>query len=225
MTPSDARQHMVDCQLLPAGIYNEHIIAVMGAVPREVFLPEDLAHVAYLDEDVSYASGRVLMEPQIFGLMLQALAPQPEEVVLDIGGGTGYSAAVFSHFVQTVIALEEGNDALREAALKNWHELELFNISEEQGAVTAGLPDNAPYDMIFLGGAVSEIPRALVKQLHPKTGRMAVVVRSNAHAPGQAYLVKPQDDIEDGDFSCHPLFDANVPYLKEFEPKESFAFA
>ena len=111
-----ARHNMVLSQLEPNRVTDPAILAAMGAVPRERFVPAPLAGVAYVDEDVEIAAGRYLMEPRVLGRLLQEARVQPREAVLDIGGGTGYSAAVLARLANTVVALEEDADLAARAS-------------------------------------------------------------------------------------------------------------
>ena len=85
---------MVDSQLKPNQIVDQRVAQAMAEVPRELFVPETLAAVAYVDEDLPIAPGRFLMEPIVFARLLQAAAIEPNDIVLDLGCGTGYSTAV-----------------------------------------------------------------------------------------------------------------------------------
>ena len=100
-----ARRNMVESQLRTNRVIEPAIVTAMGSVPRERFLPDALAAVAYIDEDLPLGGGRFLMEPMIFGRMLQEAMPGPEDAVLLIGCGTGYSAAVLAKLCSAVIAL------------------------------------------------------------------------------------------------------------------------
>ena len=144
-----ARQNMVDCQLSTNQIYSPDVLKAMSTVPRELFLAEGRRHLAYLDEDTLIGEGRYLIEPMVLGRLIQALNPKKDEVLLDIGGGTGYGAALFSEMVQTVIALES-HDAFLKYAQKVWLDLDLCNIVDLKGDLEQGSSAHAPYDMILI---------------------------------------------------------------------------
>ena len=115
-----ARENMIESQVRPNGITDARVIDAMSEIPREVFVPEDIKSLAYMDEDVPLSVGsdgrkRHLMEPMAFARMLQAAAIQPDECVLDVGCATGYSSAVLSRLAQLVVSVEEDAD-LAEAA-------------------------------------------------------------------------------------------------------------
>ena len=122
-----ARKNMVDCQIHTSGVVHTGLLQAFETVPRELFVPEHLKGIAYFDEDIQLAKGRYLSEPLILSKMLQAADLQSDDVVLDIGGGTGYCAAILSSNVSTIIAVES-DDAYIAAAKSNWSELDACNI-------------------------------------------------------------------------------------------------
>ena len=215
-----ARQNMVDCQLSTNQIYSPDVLKAMATVPRELFLPEGRRHLAYVDEDMLIGEGRYLLEPMILGRLIQALKPKKDEVLLDIGGGTGYSAALFSEIVQTVIALESQDDFLKYAH-RVWLELGLCNIVDLKGDLEQGSSAHAPYDMILVNGAVPCVPENLVEQLKVHTGRLACILRATQESQGKAVLILRTGDK---DYSVTPLFDAAVPFLNAFKAEENFIF-
>src|SRR6516162_1820144 len=99
-----ARRHMVDGQIRTADVTNPDLIAAMEAVPREQFVPPALATQAYSDGDVSLGHGRALLRPIVLGKLIQGADPRPGDRVLDVGCGTGYSAAVLAHMGAVVVA-------------------------------------------------------------------------------------------------------------------------
>ena len=101
-----ARTNMVNNQVRPNKVTDDRVLAALAAVPRERFVPEAMAGNAYVDEDIAVAAGRYLMEPMVLARLLQAAAIEPDDVVLDIGCATGYSAAVLAQLAATVVALD-----------------------------------------------------------------------------------------------------------------------
>ncbi len=212
-----ARRNMVDCQLRTNRLVDEALIAAFGEIPREQFVPEAVQAVAYIDEDVPLGNGRYLMEPMVLGRVLQALAVTPGDIVLDVGCATGYSSAILSRLAATVVALEcdhgfatRANDLLTS--------LSADNAIVVEGDLAAGYPKQGPYDVIWIGGAVAEIPSALADQL-AEGGRLAAIVDDGTR-PGEAQLMLKRN----GKVSKRGLFDANVPRLPGFEPKAGFVF-
>ncbi len=216
---AQARQNMVDGQIHPNGIIIPELLTAYETVPRELFVPANLQNIAYSDEDLDVGHGRFVLEPISHARMVQALEPKPNDVVLDVGGTMGYSAAILSKLVSTVIAQEDNKDFL-ESAAKTWDALDLYNISGVQNVLYNGCPDHAPYDAIFLNGAVHELPEHLIEQLRPE-GRLVCVIRKDPSYIGQATLVQSQGGKK---YSSMTLFDVGCPYLHGFEPKPVFEF-
>ena len=188
----------------------------MGAVPREWFVPERLQAVAYVDEDLEIAPGRYLMEPRVFARLLQAANIDADDVVLDVGCGGGYSAAVIARLVGTVVALES-DSGLRDRASANLERLPVDNVALVAGDLTRGYAAEAPYDVIVVNGAVAEVPAALVDQL-AEGGRLVAVVQDGA--VGKGTLVTRRD----GRIDPVVLFDGQVPYLAGFERRAGFVY-
>lgn len=214
-----ARENMVDTQIHTAGIVMPEILDTFQAIPREKFVPKNIQGMAYADEDIPIGGGRYLLEPGVHARMIQAADPGPDDVVLDIGGGTGYNAAILSPLVTTVIALEEKAEYLERAA-QLWEELEVTNAVGVQGRLSEGDPQNAPFSLIFMGGAVSEIPANIAAQLTPD-GRLIAIVRPDGAPVGRVTIVR---NLGEGRYSSYNLFDAATPYLPGFEPKPAFRF-
>ncbi len=214
-----ARKNMVDCQIHPNGVITPDLLEAFEQTPRELFVPDEYQKMACNDEDIPLGHGRYLLEPSVHARMIQALELKSEDVVLDIGGGTGYSAAIISPLVSTVVAIESEND-LSKRAEKIWESTGLCNIAFFEGALEEGNAGHAPYDSIIINGAVAQVPEKILEQL-VSGGRLVCVVKEAGHVMGQAHLFQK---LEDGQYSSYALFDAGTPYLKGFEPKPSFQF-
>lgn len=208
---------MVDNQLRPNKVTDERVIAAMAAVPRERFVPESLQGVAYVDEDLPLGEGRVLMEPMVLARMLQAAEIGPDDVVLDIGSGTGYTAAVCAGIAATVVSVESDPRLAAEAS-RILGELEADNVVTIESALTDGYPRQAPYDVILFSGAVQEIPETILAQL-ADGGRLVAVVAPPGKAPS-AVLARNCG----GTPSMRKIFDASVPYLPGFIREPGFVF-
>lgn len=214
-----ARQCMIESQIHPMGVVSEAVLEAFSLVPREEFVPEETRGVCYCDEDIEIAPGRYLMEPSVLARIIQAVNPQEEEAVLTIGSGIGYHAAILSHLVSTVVALEE-NELLFAQAQGSWDKLGYCNIAAIKGPPARGVPETAPYDCIIINGAVSHIPDEIKEQL-AIGGRLTAVVKTPGQKMGQAVLI---EHVKEGLFAESVLFDAGTPYLHGFEPKKEFVF-
>ena len=101
-----ARRNMIDGQLRPNRVTNAQLLAAIGELPRERFLPEATRSVAYADDDVPLGNGRYLMEPMVLARLIQTLQPRPEDRAMVVASGTGYGAALLARLVQSVVAVE-----------------------------------------------------------------------------------------------------------------------
>jgi protein-L-isoaspartate(D-aspartate) O-methyltransferase len=162
------RRAMVVGSLRTTGVSDPRVLAAMGAVPRERFVPPDRHALAYADNPVPLGHGRELNSPLALGRMLTDAAPQPGERALVIGAATGYAAAVLDRLVGSVVAVEEDGDLLAVAHVQ----LADTGVKLVHGELTEGYPPGAPYDLIVIDGAVEYVPDALIAQL-ADAGRMA----------------------------------------------------
>jgi protein-L-isoaspartate(D-aspartate) O-methyltransferase len=180
MNMEQARYNMVECQIKPGGVRDEGLCRAIMAVKREDFLEPAMRDIAYADCPlVMHADGasRDLLMPHSFAIMAEAAAVEQTDLVLDIAGGTGYSAAVLSHLAMTVIALEEeqsfaekGSDILSSAGIDN--------VATVNGPLTEGQAKQGPFDVIFINGHIETIPDSLTGQL-ADGGRLVCVAESD----------------------------------------------
>ena len=210
------RANMVECQLRAGRVTNSALLDAMGSVAREQFAPVALKPVAYVDEDLAF-QGRILLEPMVFARLAQAAGPGPDDYVLDIGAGLGYSSAVLGRVASAVVALES-DGALAEGARKALAAAGGDNVLVVEGPLEAGCPDEAPFNLIFIEGAVASVPPMLLDQL-AEGGRLAAVVRPGGGL-GRAQIFTKRDGV----VSALTVFDAGTPYLSGFEPRQEFVF-
>jgi protein-L-isoaspartate(D-aspartate) O-methyltransferase len=195
------------------------VIEAFNTIPREMFVPEGSAKIAYKDEDLMIGHDRYLMEPVVHAKMIQALNLKPESVVLDIGCASGYSSAILSSLVSTVVALES-NESLIKKASANLNALDACNVVSFLGELADGQQDNAPYDFIIFNGAVAEVPEKILNQL-AVGGRMAAIIKKPGAVMGEVTLI---ENLGENQFSSYNLFSAGCPYLPGFLPKPAFRF-
>jgi protein-L-isoaspartate(D-aspartate) O-methyltransferase len=210
------RQRMVESQLRTNRVTDEAVLAAIHAVPRELFVPRALRSVAYVDDDIEIARGRYLMEPMVFARLVQLAEIEPSDLVLDLGCGAGYSAIVLARLANGVVAVESDAD-LAQRAGELLGELEVANVTLTQGPLEAGHPGQAPYDVIFLDGAVAELPAAITSQL-AEGGRLVAVM--TGAGPGRATIMTKTG----GQISGRPVFDAAIRPLPGFAGKPRFVF-
>ncbi|HEV8260405.1 MAG TPA: protein-L-isoaspartate O-methyltransferase [Burkholderiales bacterium] len=211
-----ARRNMVETQLRPNRVTNEALLDALATVPRERFVPEALRTIAYVDEDVPIAAGRYLMEPMVLGRLLQLAEVKRGDAVLDIGCGTGYTAAVLARLAGSAVAVESDQD-LASRAVTILADLGVANVTVLEGELGQGAARQAPYDVIFIEGSVDAVPPSIVEQLADR-GRLVAVVRHQG--VGRATLMVRVG----GGVSSRVVFDAAVPPLPGFEAQPSFVF-
>jgi protein-L-isoaspartate(D-aspartate) O-methyltransferase len=216
------RTKMVDSQLKTEGVTDQAVLAAFGAVPRERFVPTRLKPLAYVDNDIlikpadGTSSGRYLMEPAPLARLIQAAEINPDDTVLVVGAGVGYSAAVVARLARGVAAVE-ADTALASEAVKHLAAIGVSNAAVVTGDPAAGYPKGAPYDVILIDGAVEVVPPALFEQLH-EGGRLVAIVGAGRTAQGTVYT-RTGDDI-----GSRPVFNAGVHPLPGFEKPAAFVF-
>lgn len=214
-----ARLNMVESQVRVNAVTDERVIAAMAAVPRERFVPISRQGLAYMDEDIRISDGpapRFLMEPRVFAKLAQLAEITAEDLVLEIGCGTGYSTAVLARLAGTVVALES-DEALAAQAGATLSDLGVDNAVVVAGDLAGGYAKQAPYDVIFINGMVSSVPDALKQQLR-ENGRLVTVVGDGVSGRARVYIKAG------GGFGGRDAFDANIRFLPGFEPLEAFVF-
>lgn len=211
-----ARRHMVEGQLLPNRVTDEAVLDAMRSIPRERFVPKALRGVAYLDEDLPIAEGRYLLEPVVLGRLICEAEISDRDLVLDLAVGTGYSTAVLARLANTVVGLESDSD-LAARATEILADLGVDNAAIIEGSLEDGLPDQAPFDVILLEGAVEHVPEPLLQQLAPG-GRLLGVVVSEGVGKATRFM------RTDSGFGRRVLFDAGVPLLPGFRRERVFQF-
>ncbi|WP_299813577.1 protein-L-isoaspartate O-methyltransferase [uncultured Roseibium sp.] len=216
---SQSRRKMVDNQLRTNDVTDHRILDAMELIPRERFVPASKKVVAYIDEDLPIGSGetgRVLMKPHIFGKLVQLAEIRENDVVLVVGAGTGYSAAVVSNLAASVVALEENADLAR-TATEVLVDLGIENAVVVEGPLVKGYASEGPYDVILVDGAVDVLPVALTDQLKPD-GRLAVI--EGRGGAGAAKLYQRSGNAVSSRFG----FNAAVSPLPGFEKTKDFVF-
>jgi len=208
------RTIMVDTQIRPSDVTKFPIIEAMLAVPRELFVPADRRDAAYIGENVPLGGSRVVLDPRTLAKMLEAADIQPDELVLDIGAGLGYSAAVAARLAEAVIGLEENPEFAAEAE-RALAETGADNVAVVEGTLANGAPRHGPYDVILVEGAVAHVPAALTDQL--KDGGRIVAI----FADGALGTVRLGYRIDEA-ISWRFAFNAGAPVLPGFEASREF---
>jgi protein-L-isoaspartate(D-aspartate) O-methyltransferase len=169
---------MVERQLHRRGIDDERVLDAMAEVPRESFVPESVRDSAYNDSALPIGHEQTISQPWVVAAICQALGLSGNEKVLEIGTGSGYSAAVLAKLADRVVSLERVSE-LGEAARARLEELGFENVEVIIGDGSRGYPDEAPYDAIAVHAATPEAPHSLLAQLGPG-GRLVVPIATGS---------------------------------------------
>ena len=172
------RAGMVERQLRRRGIEDERVLAAMGRVPRELFVPAALRRRAYADSALPIGEGQTISQPWIVAAICQALRLEGEERVLEVGSGSGYSTSVLALLAREVIGIEL-LPVLAAGARRAIAELGLGNTEVIVGDGGLGLPDRAPFDAIAVHAAAPAEPRTLLGQL-AEGGRLVVPISTGS---------------------------------------------
>jgi len=168
------REAMVERQIESRGIDDPNIIGAFRTVPRELFVSREYAELAYGDHPLPIEAGQTISQPYIVALMIEAAGIKPGDKVLEVGGGSGYAAAVIGQIAGTVISVERQHDlvALARGRLDS---LGYDNVRVVEGDGTRGCPEEAPFDAILAAASGSHVPQSLVDQL-TSGGRLVMPV-------------------------------------------------
>ncbi len=209
-----ARACMVDSQVRPNQVNDRRVIEAMRSLPRQAFAPAGT--LAYSDADIALGQGRYLLAPMLIGRLAQLVMADNPAHVLVIGAGAGYGAALLAACGTQVVALEE-DKALASGALAAHAPV----VERAMGPLLKGWPAAGPYDVIFIEGAVTEIPMILVAQL-AAGGRIVTILADEASdgALGRAVLAEPSQ----GGFAKVRMFDCAARMLPGFSPAPAFSF-
>lgn len=217
-----ARMKMVDNQIRTTDVTSHSVLNAFLTVPREAFLPASKRALAYIDEDMQVAPAsangpaRYIMEPSPLAKLLQLAAITKDDVVLEIGCGAGYAAALLSQISGSVVAVES-DEALASQASATLSELGYDNVAVVTGPLEQGYADEAPYDVIFINGAVEHVPEELLSQLR-EGGRLVAVVGYGNAARAEVFLRAR------GTTSRSSFFNASVKPLPGFAKGREFVF-
>jgi protein-L-isoaspartate(D-aspartate) O-methyltransferase len=212
-----ARLNMVESQVRPNKVTDYRLLDALLDVPRERFVPESLRGVAYVDDDIALGGGRYLMEPMVFARLVQSAEIGPTESVLEVGGATGYGAAVLARLAARVVSLES-DAALARTAQATLQDLAVSNVKVAVGPLVDGYAADAPYEVILFSGAAARLPPRITDQL-ADGGRLVAVVAPPGEI-GRATLITRVG----GALSRRVIFDAGPPVLPGLQLEPGFAF-
>lgn len=210
------RRNMVEAQIRANDVTDTRIQAAMDEIARERFVPASKRAVAYSDVPVEVVAGRYLMDPRSFGKLVQLAGIGPADAVLDVGCATGYSSAVLARLAKSVVALEQDADLVR-IAIDMLQAVKATNAEVVQGGLAEGYKAKAPYDVIFINGAIEAEPEKLLAQLG-EGGRLVAIMRNGEFGRAQLFVRRQ------GNIGRRADFDASVPALAGFRAPAGFVF-
>jgi protein-L-isoaspartate(D-aspartate) O-methyltransferase len=217
MNIEQARFNMIEQQIRPWEVLDQGVLSLLSIVKREDFVPPAYRSMAFVDTQVPLPHGQSMLEPKVEARLLQELAVQRHERVLEIGAGSGYMAALLAHKAQHVTTVEIDPELARMAS-ENLKRAWVLNARVIEADASAGLVVDGPFDVIVLSGSVAEVPRALLSQLKPG-GRLAAIV---GQLPVMRAVLMTRGD--DPGHSTVELFDTVAPRLIGFGEPSRFVF-
>jgi len=229
MNIEQARFNMIEQQIRPWEVLDDSVLLLLAVVKREEFVPPAYRSMAFVDTELPLANGQAMFAPKVEARLLQELAVQRHERVLEVGSGSGYMAALLAQKAQHVTTLEI-DPALAAFASDNLKRARIMNATVMNADASKAPPVDGPFDVIVLSGSVAEVPPVLLGQLKPG-GRLVAIVgqlpvmraelvtRAPAPAAGASAMAGPT-----GGFSTVVLFDTVAPRLIGFGEPSRFTF-
>jgi len=208
------RTMMVDTQVRPSDVTKFPVIEAMLSVPKENYVPTSLREAAYVGENIDLGDGRIVLEPRTFAKMLDVLNIQPDELLLDLGCGLGYSSAIIAHLAEAVVSVESDSDLAAEAQeilIANG----IDNVAVITGPLAQGAAKHGPYDVMTIQGGVEEVPDALIAQIKDG-GRVAAIFLEGALGICRIGYKS------DSEMTWRFAFNASAPLLQGFEKEMAF---
>ena len=203
------RKNMVESQVRPSDVTDRRITAAMMKISRDRFVPSHLASFAYSDETLTIAANQAMLAPRLLAKLMQLAEAEAGDKALVVGGSCGYAAAILAQLVAKVVALlPDGETA--SAAAEALSAVGVDNVETTAGALTAGWPAKASYDVILIEGGVETVPDALRNQLGDGGRLVAIGVGGDI---GHAFLLHKRGKL----IARRDAFQASAPLLPGFE--------
>ena len=211
-----ARDHMVESQIRTNDVTDVPLLRAFRSLPREAFVPQAQAALAYGDTHIELDENRLMLRPRDFAKMVQAAEVTKADNVLDIACARGYSTAVLAQLADMVVGVETS-----EAAVTRATELlvgaNVLNAAVVEGTLKSGAREHGPFNVIFVNGAVPSVPKSWFDQL-ANDGRLVAIIQNGP--VGRATLFRKSGDV----IGERVIFDSSVPYLHGFAPEPAFIF-
>lgn len=212
-----AHENMVEQQVRPSEVLNASVLAAMSAIPRQHFVDEAMANLAFADTQLPIGYGQTMLSPVLEGRLLQALKLQSNETVLEIGTGSGYFTALLAQLAGQVITVEFFAELSGQAALR-LQQLNITNVKFEVGDAAKSWPLPERIDAIVATAAFETVPDEYLHQL--KVGGRIVAVTGQA----PAMTVQLIQRVSERDWHSETLFETVIPAMINAEPKAKFVF-
>ena len=171
---AQAKEEMLKEHLQARGIEDERVLSAFREVPREEFIPQELNHLSYEDTPLEIGNGQTISQPYTVAFMTQLLGPKEEDVVLEVGTGSGYQGAILSRLVRQVYSIERFKE-LSDKAKEVLARLGYKNVELKVGDGSLGWPEKAPFDGVIVTAGSPDIPPPLLEQLK-EGGRLVIPV-------------------------------------------------
>lgn len=211
-----ARDHMVESQIRTSDVTDLGVLKAFRTIARDKFVPKAQKALAYGDAHIDLGDGRTMIRPRDFAKMVQAAEIMPTDVVLDIACGRGYSTAVLSQIGETVVGLEDNDEAV-DRATAQLVEADISNAAIVKGDLKAGAAEHGPFNVIFINGAVAQVSQKWLAQL-ANNGRLVCLVQNGPIGQVRVYT-KAGDTVGE-----RVIFDASAPILSGFAAEPEFVF-
>lgn len=212
-----ARFNMVEQQVRPWNVLDADVLNLMLEMRRDAFAPAAHRSLAYADIELPLPQGQCMLFPRMEARLLQDLAVQPTDRVLEIGAGSGFMAALLARRSQHVLTLELFPELVA-LARTNLQNAGIRNVEVREADGSAGAPKDGPFDVVVLSGSVTQIPHALLNQLKVG-GRLAAVVGDEPAM--KTTIIRRTSDTG---FSTSTPWDVNAPRLLKFPEPSRFEF-
>lgn len=211
-----ARDHMVESQIRTSDVTEPSILKAFRTTPREKFVSKAKSALAYGDSHIKMDEGRIMLRPRDFAKLIDAAEIRPSDIVLDIACARGYSTAIMAKLADTVVGLETSDEAVNKATdLLN--QADISNAAIVKGDLKAGASEHGPFNVIFVNGAITDVPKTWISQLANK-GRLVCILQNGPMGRGTVFT-KSGDIVGE-----RVVFDASAPILPGFEREAAFVF-
>tara|TARA_B100000963_G_scaffold16510_1_gene12680 strand:+ start:246 stop:893 length:648 start_codon:yes stop_codon:yes gene_type:complete len=206
----EARMNMIKSQILPNNVRNKVLIDSISNLKKELFVPQEFYDITYSDSDILITKERTLIRTFIMAKMFEYCNFNKNDTILVVGCLTGYSLAILSNLVSYVFGIENDKEIVTKAN-NNLNNLNILNCSViYKKDLSIGLSKNAPFDKIFIEGAISEIPDVLIKQLK-ENGEIFTVINNDEYVGDFVRALKIDSSI-----SIEKIFNTSINTIKDF---------